>query len=92
MKVYLWGSVKGPDNKGYNILLVKDEEEYYGKWIKLENTNNFCRPEKMRLEPFAFELEELKEEINYIKATHIYKTNIKEFNSKHLIEFIGKYF
>lgn len=59
------------DGRGFNILLLENKDELYGEWFILENYNSGFST-KRRPEPFAFELDELEEEIQYIDAIHIY--------------------
>lgn len=87
-KVLAWGHLKNRDDKtGFNIVLVENNEDIYGQWFILRNTNSgFGRTPRM--EPFPFELEEIEREIQLITATHIYNTEVLNLDMDLFKEFI----
>ncbi|WP_135557116.1 serine/threonine-protein kinase [Paenibacillus cymbidii] len=87
-KVLAWGYLKEHNNKGFNILLIENpEDSTYGEWYILKNKNSgFGRT--TRPEPFPFEFNELEEEIQLIRATHIYTTEVISLNLQEFQEFI----
>lgn len=88
--VLAWGGISADDNKGFNLLLLKNDKLLYGDWFIMENTNSGFS-NRIRPEPFAFELNELPKEIRYIDMTHIYNSNLKAMDIQSLFEFISKY-
>lgn len=67
-----WGYVKAPSGRGFNLILVlKDENDIYGKWKTIHVTHmprGYKRPE-----PFPFELWELPKEIPILNVEHTYQ-------------------
>ena len=52
------------------LLLLVDSGEIYGDWLIMKNKNNlsYMTQNKERREPFAFDLEELPDEINKVQV------------------------
>lgn len=88
--VLAWSRVKDDSNRGFNILLLKDENSMYGNWSILTNTNSVFNMER-RLEPFGFSLEELPNEINHINVTHIYNLELSQYDESVLFDFLTKH-
>ena len=88
--ILAWGQVSVSNQFGFNLLLLKVDNEIYGEWFVLENTNsgfgNSNRPE-----PFGFRLDELPREIEFLRTIHIYDIKIMSFDINYIIEFISKY-
>lgn len=74
--VLAWGFIKDKNRKGCNIILLENKEDIYGDWLLLFNTNSGFTNHERRAEPFPFEFHEIEEELNYIRAMHIYNTEI----------------
>ena len=86
-KILAWGFLKTSEGKGFNIFLVKKENDIYGEWLILENRNSALSRRERLPEPFPFEIQEFQKELPHINATHIYKSKIIEFNIKYIIDF-----
>lgn len=86
-KVKAWGGLYTSHNTGFNIVLLENKDDIYGKWYVLENK---CSPfyQKERREPFAFNINELEKEIQYVDAIHIYNTEVSEFSIEKIIQYI----
>jgi len=85
-KVLAWGGMEMFNRTGLNIVLVENEEDEYGDFFILENTNSGFSREPRTPEPFAFSRHEFKEEIQHIRATHIYNTNVINFDAQYIID------
>ncbi len=91
-KVLAWGYLKGNDGRGFNLVLLKKDNEVYGEWHMLINrTSAFARAERPRPTPFPFEFNEIEEEIHNIRAIHIYATDVHVLNIDYILGFIAKY-
>lgn len=87
--VLLWGVISDWTGIGFNVLLLKSSESEYGDWFLLENTNSgLARVEKV--EPFGFDLDEIKKEIYHINALHIYNSKLSELPDDYILEFVGE--
>jgi eukaryotic-like serine/threonine-protein kinase len=86
-----WGSVRGSDGGGFNILVVEKTNEVYGEIVMMQNRMGFPSNAQQRPEPFSFDLQELERELQLIDAMHIYKTNTQEFDVEYLREFVASY-
>lgn len=83
-----WGQIKNASGDGYNIILL-ESGDIYGDWILMKNKNNFSfGTNKYRQEPFSFDLDELKEEIDLVQVTHIYSADFIELTDEIWIEVI----
>ena len=82
-----WGSIKNSDGLGFNILLV-DCDEIYGEWIIMDNHNSFSslNPDTRKIEPFAFELKDLENQVNNAHVTGMYRSDFNEFDEKKFLE------
>lgn len=88
-KIKAWGGLY-IEQKGFNIILLENNNELYGEWILLENTNcGFST--RRRPEPFAFEFNELEKEIQYINVMHIYNTKVEAFNIEKIMSYVQIY-
>ncbi|MGH7792009.1 MAG: hypothetical protein ACREOB_06795, partial [Thermodesulfobacteriota bacterium] len=87
-KIMAWGEVRGGDGKGFNLVLVEQQNGIYGDWFILVNTNNPTVVKQRLPEPFPFSFEEIEEELKYIRMVHIYYTDVKSFEIKYLFDFI----
>ena len=77
--ILAWGEIVNSTGYGFNILLL-DSGDIYGDWMIMHNKNNLSYGTgKERREPFAFSLQELPKEINYVQTTHIYRSNFEDF-------------
>ena len=88
--VLLWCQVEDADHIGFNLLLVKNDDDIYGEWIFIENSTNFFSREP-RPSPFGFDLSELPEEIDYLHTTHIYDMKPSVFSKEKIIDFISSH-
>ena len=87
-EVLAWSQVTDANGKGFNLLLLKNEDSLYGDWFVLTNTNTAFNRSR-REEPFGFTLKELPKEIVYINVTHIYDLKLTEFNETVLFDFLA---
>ncbi|EFN7883965.1 hypothetical protein EEK96_20950 [Escherichia coli] len=88
--VLAWGGVECSDKTGLNIVLVHSEADEYGDWYLLKNTHSgFSRNRDGRPEPFAFNSDELVEEIHNIGVMHIYNLATKPLEAKDIVDFIS---
>ncbi len=78
-KVKAWGGIYNSNSTGFNIVLLENEGDIYGQWYSMENTNSGLS-RNYRIQPFAFNINELEKEIQYVDATHIYNTDVSEFD------------
>lgn len=88
-KIKAWGGLY-IEQKGFNIILLESNDELYGEWLLLENTNSGFSTRR-RPEPFAFEFNELEKEIQYIDVMHIYNTKVENFNIEKFMTYIHIY-
>jgi len=87
-RILAWGSISTDRGQGYNILLLKQEDDLYGKWLFIANTNSGFSNKQRTPEPFAFRLSELEKEVPLMKSTHIYNSQAIPFDEKGLFKFI----
>jgi hypothetical protein len=90
-KILAWGFVRGYDHKGFNLLLLERPGEIYGDWVLLFNKVGFFGSAPQRPEPFAFDFQELEQEVRNVGAMHIYATDVRELEDKLLKEFVANY-
>ena len=88
--IMAFGEISNSKGLGYNLLLV-DSGEIYGDWLIMKNKNNlsYMTQNKERREPFAFDLEELPDEINKVQVTHLYTSDFEEYNDEEFISLIN---
>lgn len=88
-KIVAWGNVKANDHRGFNLVLLENSNDIYGEWFMSFNTNSaLVRSE--RIEPFAFEFNEIEKEIQ-ITGMHIYVKSISQLSINKIKEFISNY-
>jgi serine/threonine protein kinase len=87
-RILAWGGLYTENGTGFNILLIEKKDELYGEWLIMENTNSGLSRSR-RIEPFAFELNELEKEIQYVNSMHIYNSKITSLNIEKFYEFIS---
>lgn len=87
--VLAWARVYVTSGEGFNLLLQKSNG-IYGEWFIVVNRNSGLS-RTHRIEPFGFTIGELRKEINYIDATHIYSSKVESLKAEHLLEFISQY-
>lgn len=90
-RVLGWGLVKGSDARGFNVILLEQPGDLYGRFVFFVNKMGFPSRVEQRLEPFPYEFEELEREIRLIGAVHIYSTNVQDFDELFLTNFISEY-
>ncbi|MEA2573985.1 MAG: eukaryotic-like serine/threonine-protein kinase [Chloroflexia bacterium] len=81
-RIKAWGWAKAPSKRGFNLILVsRDADDLYGQWLTLHVQHNFMYQEAkdQRPEPFPFEDHELPREILLLRALHIYRTKLGDF-------------
>jgi len=89
-KIMAWGYVRNQYGKGFNIILVEKEDEIYGEWFVLWNTNSGLGGRAKSQEPFAFEFDEIEKEINNIGAIHIYRIKLGPLQIEHFVKFLDE--
>lgn len=84
--ILAWGHLKINSGAGLNLILL--ENDIYGEWFIMinKNTPGYASPRKP--EPFAFDFNELEEEIKYVNSHHIYYSEIKNLDPKLLFGYI----
>ena len=86
--ILLWCAVSDNGRKGFNLLLLKEDDSDYGGWYLLENTNSGLSGDRFRRpEPFGFEINELPKEIQFIHAMHVYNSKLSVLPDNYVIEF-----
>jgi len=90
-RVMGWGFVKASNGKGFNIVLIEQQGDLYGRFVFLVNRMGFPADVEQRPEPFPFDFEELEREIQFIEAYHIYSTKTEEFSEAFLTNFVSEY-
>ncbi|PEM50741.1 hypothetical protein [Bacillus wiedmannii] len=89
-KVLAWGYIKNQQGIGYNLLLLEDKDELYGEWIMLSNSvDGLFKMKYNRPDQFVFEFDELEREIQLVRASHVYSTEVMPFDIKKIQEFIA---
>jgi serine/threonine protein kinase len=86
-----WGYLKASDGRGFNLLLLKNNEELYGSWYMMINRNSALVRQE-RPEPFPFEFREIEREIQLVRGMHIYVSEGRALDLKYLKEFVAAYF
>ena len=71
-------------------MLVQDEEELYGEWFILENTNSGL-VQSNRPDPFAFDFDEIEKGVQQINVMSRYNSNIEKFNIEKFMIYISMY-
>ena len=56
----------------------------------INKVSALARPERERPTPFPFEFNEIEEEIQCIRAMHIYDTDVRQLDINFVLEFIGE--
>lgn len=84
-----WGHVKANDRRGFNLVLLENPKDIYGEWYTSFNTNSALSRSE-RIEPFAFDFDEIEREIQ-ITGMHIYVKSISPFSVDRIKEFIANY-
>lgn len=91
--ILAWGIIEGPENRGFNIILISDERTSpYGQWLSLHVAQSPLASHSPRPEPFAFKFAELPKEIRLLSAMHIYQTAKASFSPDMLIPLIEELF
>jgi serine/threonine protein kinase len=85
-----WGYLKADDGRGFNWLLLKNDEQPYGTWYTLSNSNSALVP-RDRPNPFPFEFNEIESEIQLVRCMHIYVSEGRTLDLKYLKEFVAAY-
>lgn len=88
--VLLWCQVEDSERIGFNLLLLKDNDDIYGEWFILKNSTNALTTIE-RNSPFGFKLSELPTEINHLHATHVYSMELSNFSQDELIGYIANH-
>lgn len=88
--IMAFGKVSNSKGLGYNLLLI-DNGEIYGDWLIMKNQNNLSHlsPSKERIEPFAFNIDELPNEINKVQVTHLYRSEFEEYSDDKFINLVN---
>lgn len=87
-KVLAWGYMCNSDRRGFNIVLIEKDNDIYGEWLVLKNSNSGFS-NRHREEPFFFEYEEFEKEIQHIGVMHIYNTEILPLNIEEIFVFFA---
>lgn len=69
------GIVNFSNELSYNLILVYDTESIYGHWYQLKNSKSPFNQNPRTPELFAFDFNEIEEELYYINAMHIYNSS-----------------
>lgn len=85
-----WGYLKADDGRGFNLLLLKNDEQPYGTWLTLSNRNSALVTQN-RPGPFPFEFKEIEREIQRVRGMHMYVSEGRALDLKYLKEFVGSY-
>ena len=89
-EILAWGMINYADELSYNLILVNDNENIYGKWYQLKNSNSAFNQIPRTPEIFAFEFNEIEKELHYINVMHIYNSVLEEYNKDEMIENMEK--
>lgn len=67
--VLAWGYFDVQDGHGFNLLLVEDEDNIYGKWVFMKNKISafYQKPNNVK-EPFAIEFDGLEEALMHLNV------------------------
>lgn len=85
--IMAFGKISNSNRFGYNLLLIASDG-IYGDWLIMKNKNNLSYiVGKRRKEPFAFNIEELPDEIDQI--THRYSSDFEEYSDDTFIDIIN---
>lgn len=87
-KIMAWGYLKTKNKTGFNILLVQNDDDMYGKFFIMENSCNGLVMEN-RQSPFPFTLDELPQKIETIYALSRYNSDISEFYIEKFFQYIS---
>ena len=89
-EILAWGIINYSDELSYNLILVYDPDCIYGKWYQLKNRNSAFNQNPRTPEVFAFEFDEIEEEIQYINAVHTYTSTLETYSKDEVLENIEK--
>jgi serine/threonine protein kinase len=85
-----WGCLKADDERGFNLLLLENQNSPYGTWHLLINRSRAIVGEQ-RIAPFPFDFDEIEKEIELVGAMHIYVSEGKALDIQFITEFIAEY-
>ncbi|ERL56491.1 serine/threonine-protein kinase [Psychrobacter aquaticus] len=88
-KILAWGAVNFSDSRGFNLLLVQSEDDEYGDWYILRNTNLVSTLNSNQAEPFALDRKGLRLSIYLIDESCIYKMDVEAIERTDLIDLIA---
>jgi len=91
-EVLAWGLIKASDGRGFNVLLLKDDDNLYGRWALLFNSHHVFNNLANRPTPFPFEFNELERELQLVRSTHIYVTEVCGLEIDRVKAFLSAYF
>lgn len=83
-----WGAVNFANGKGFNLLLVESDEDEYGDWYILKNSEITLFPDDDQVEPFAFDRKQLRLSIYSVDSNDRYKTDVEDIEREDLIDLI----
>ena len=86
--ILAWGAVNFFDSRGFNLLLVQSEDDEYGDWYILRNSNLVSTPNNNQAEPFALDRKGLRLFIYFIDESYIYKMDVETIERTELIDLI----
>lgn len=89
-EILAWGIVNFSDELSYNLILVYDTENIYGKWYQLKNSNSVFNQNPRTPEIFAFDFNEIEKELHYINVMHRYNSTLEEYNQDEVLENMEK--
>lgn len=79
--ILAWGIISAPDRSGYNLILVHNQDDSYGEWFTLTNTNSALNVNnRMLTEPIPIPLDKLYKEIHLITGMGRYNTQVAPFD------------
>ncbi|NMI04816.1 serine/threonine protein kinase [Paenibacillus sp. SZ31] len=84
-----WGYLAVIDGRGFNVFLVKEKDDLYGKWYLMKNKVSSLYESNGKLEPFAIELEELE---NVLVQLNVFgsKVDCEILEGEKFIDLVGE--
>ncbi len=89
-EILAWGSVNYANKLSYNLILITDTENIYGKWYQIKNRESAFYENTRETEVFAYDFDEIEEGIKYINAINQYKSTLEEYNAEEMLKNIGE--
>ncbi len=88
-KIMAWGQVMGPDSSGFNLILLEDTADPYGKWMSMRKHLYWLRAyPAQRSRTFCNGDGGTAGRIELIDAMDVYRSVITEFEIRHVTTLI----